>query len=334
MKQGKSLYNLIESNGNVGEIALVLRALQKGPLEDWALTACVYRQASVSVRIPEPKKLIKATLLLNLIEARNVKKKKAIYLTKLGRQFIKFKTLEKDRLTKEQGKLIFSVAVEKTDILEDILTIMNIFNLSQEGDFWVDGNDTRIDSIEGQILRLFQQLKIATYKDGNIVIKKEDKEWLFVLISSKHDVDIANLMDLLALKRKYGTMAEDFVLQREKERLVDCGRRDLSALVRKISDQNVAAGYDILSFNGNSLEDRYDRFIEVKGSVNDQLIFYISRNEVQVARKLQNKYWIYCVLNVGDIARQKIETINDPYKIIFQKKQFEIEPFLWRISKR
>ncbi len=334
MRKENTLYNLIKSNGNLGEIALVLRPLQKGALEDWVLKVCIYKQAGVSTRIPEPDTLINASAVLGLVEIRKRKKNRVVSLSRLGKNIVRLKTVEKDRLTKQQGKIIFSIALEKMDIIDDVLSVINMFNIYQNGDFRISSNDNRINYLEDQILRLFQQLKIATYQNGNIIVEKKDKEWLIALISSIRETSIDELLDLLTLKRKYGIMAEDFVLRKEKERLVKIGRMDLASLVKKISDQNISAGYDILSFDGCKSSLIPDRFIEVKGSSNNQLVFYISKNEIQIAQKMQDKYWIYCVLGVGNPTNQKIEIINNPYKRIFQEKQFNIEPILWRISEK
>lgn len=321
-------------NGNLGEIALVLRPLQKGALEDWVLKVRIYKQAGVSARIPEPDTLINVSVLLGLVEIKKKKKNRLLSLSRLGKNLIRFKTIEKDRLTKQQGKIIFSIAIKKMDIIEDVLSVINMFNISQNGDFWIGSNDNRINYLEDQILRLFQQLKIATYQSGNIIVEEKDREWLIALISSKREASIDELLELLALKRKHGIMAEDFVLHKEKERLIKIGRLDLANLVKKISDQNISAGYDILSFDGCKSSLIPDRFIEVKGSTDNWLVFYISKNETQIAQKMQDKYWIYCVLGVGNSPAQKIEIINNPYKRIFQEKQFNIEPILWRISEK
>ena len=120
-------------------------------------------------------------------------------------------------------------------------------------------------------------------------------------------------------------------MQVEKERLADSGRGDLADLVRRISDENVAAGYDILSFDGPESGVSPDRFIEVKGNSANQILFYITKNELEMARRMRNKYWVYCVLNVESIKSRKLEMLQDPYKSIFQTKKLEAEPVLWKV---
>lgn len=333
MRKSTVLYDLINSNGNLGELILVLGPLKRAPLKEWLLKACISMQSGISARIPEPDKLITISLILGLIEIKKPRKNNILILSDAGKRLLRFKTIEKDRFTKQQGRFIFSIAIARLDILKDILLVINMLNTSPNGNLWISSNDKRIDYIEDQILRFFQQLKIAKYAEGNIVFEKDDKEWLVALVSSKFNIDIDNLLDLLQLKRKYGIIAEDFVLQKERERLINGGQRQLAKLVKKISDQNVAAGYDISSFNGIGSSFIPDRFIEVKGTSNNNLTFYISKNEVEIAKKLQNEYWIYCVLNVTNSKARRTEIINNPYKIIFKEKKLTAEPVLWRICK-
>ena len=85
-----------------------------------------------------------------------------------------------------------------------------------------------------------------------------------------------------------GEKAEVFVFEHEKKRL----GQPLGEKVRWISEIDVTAGYDIVSFNSNqSLEP--DRFIEVKAVSNAG--FYWSRNEYEIAKLKGNTYYLYLV---------------------------------------
>jgi hypothetical protein len=198
---------------------------------------------------------------------------------------------------------------------------------------WINKNDKRIDFFEERILRFFQQLKIAQYRESNILIEKKDARWLLATVSSKFNIDIENLLNILAIKRKYGMFAEEFVMQEERARLIGIGRNDLARLVKKIGDQNIAAGYDILSYDGLLSGYIPDRFIEVKGTSEGNVHFYITKNELEVAKKMRDKYWIYCVLNVGSQKKRKIEMINNPSITVYESKKFKVEPVLWRVWK-
>ena len=101
-----------------------------------------------------------------------------------------------------------------------------------------------------------------------------------------------------------GEKAEPFVSEYEKKRL----RRPLCEKVRRISEIDVTAGYDIVSFNSDqSLES--DRFIEVKAVSNAG--FYWSRNEYEIAKLKGSTYYLYLVdlkrVNQQDYSPQIIQ---------------------------
>jgi len=331
MKKRKTLYDFFDSIGNLGEVALALHPLRRGAMERWVLKYSVYNQSGVSARIPDADLLIDLSIFLGLTEIKKEKRKAVISLTDAGKHLLIFKQFERDRFTKEQGKFLLSVVVKKLDILRDLVSVINLFNSDRNGDLWIGSYDIRIGYLENRILRLLQQLKVAKYYDENIVIAKQEIGWLLNMVSSELQIDIDNFLDLFEVRRQCGQLAEDFVLNKERERLSECERDDLAQLVKKISDQNIAAGYDILSFDGKGSDIFPDRFIEVKGTVGNQILFYISKNELEMARKLRDKYWIYCVLNVKMIKSKKLIMMRDPYETIFQNKNFTVEPVLWRV---
>ncbi|HXT13060.1 MAG TPA: DUF3883 domain-containing protein [Candidatus Angelobacter sp.] len=102
-------------------------------------------------------------------------------------------------------------------------------------------------------------------------------------------------------KRILADIAESFVVNFEKERLRNAGHTAESACVRQISRTRVNAGYDINSFDGQSIGLAHDRFIEVKGSGQASLRFIWTPNEMEKARRLGDNYWIYFV---GEIDRK------------------------------
>lgn len=92
----------------------------------------------------------------------------------------------------------------------------------------------------------------------------------------------------LRLNELAGEEAELFVLEYEKKRL----GVPLSEKVRRISEIDVEAGYDIVSFESLQSQEP-DRFIEVK-AVSDAG-FYWSKNEYEIARLKGDKYYLYLV---------------------------------------
>lgn len=94
----------------------------------------------------------------------------------------------------------------------------------------------------------------------------------------------------LARQAEAGAAAEAWVVQYERERLSDHPLRDQ---IRQVSEDDVSAGYDIVSFASvHSI--RHDRFIEVK-SHGERKVFHWSRNEIATAVEFGEDYALYLV---------------------------------------
>ncbi len=121
-------------------------------------------------------------------------------------------------------------------------------------------------------------------------------------------------LQIQEIKNKYGTEAEKFVLEYERSRLIshpDCKK------VKIISNIDVGAGFDIISFNNKSSR-VFDRFIEVK-SYSEDLQFYWSRNEVRVAEVKNEHYFLYLVnRNHLEDDGYSPTMIQNPYHTIFE----------------
>jgi len=98
------------------------------------------------------------------------------------------------------------------------------------------------------------------------------------------------LAEELAQQIKFGEEAELWVLDYEHNRLKS---HPLSSQIRKVSSDDVSAGYDIMSFkNDHSIN--LDLFIEVK-SHGERKVFHWSRNEIATALEFGNDYVLYLV---------------------------------------
>jgi len=94
----------------------------------------------------------------------------------------------------------------------------------------------------------------------------------------------------LAAQAAAGLLAEEWVLAYERRRLSDHPLRDL---IRRVSESDVAAGYDIISFAGTT-SIHHDLFIEVK-SYGEIKRFFWSRNEIATAAEFGEEYALYLV---------------------------------------
>lgn len=108
--------------------------------------------------------------------------------------------------------------------------------------------------------------------------------------------------EFIAIKRVMeanGTLGEELVLDLERRRLKRAGLPELAERIRWISRESVGEGYDIVSFEIDGTK----RFIEVKSTIGNQMLFEMSNNEWQTACRLGNRYFIYRVAYVTSNPR-------------------------------
>ena len=128
--------------------------------------------------------------------------------------------------------------------------------------------------------------------------------------------------------KKVGDAGENYVYDFEVNKLTKIGRKDLAKqIVKQYEDKTEFPGYDIQSFDldGNEI------FIEVKstkGKKNQS--FDISVNELNAAKRLENKFHIYLVVNAltdPHIAH----VISNPISLN-KENMLKIEPVSYNIS--
>jgi hypothetical protein len=103
-----------------------------------------------------------------------------------------------------------------------------------------------------------------------------------------------------------GQAGENWVINYERNYLIMKGKSELAERITRISEVNMAAGYDILSFES----DYSEKFIEVKTTALSKPEFFISANELEIARQLNGSYWIYLVSEI--YGEPKLFSIQDP----------------------
>jgi hypothetical protein len=136
--------------------------------------------------------------------------------------------------------------------------------------------------------------------------------------------------EFLKIKRtmeENGRLGEEHVLKAERTRLKRAKRLDLAAKISWVSQESVAEGYDILSFEVTGQE----RFIEVKATSGRQNTFEMSDNEWQKACELGEQYYICRVVNVRDDPSHT--HIRNPQQLEMQGKVQKTSTG-WRVTYR
>ena len=147
------------------------------------------------------------------------------------------------------------------------------------------------------------------------------------LRSRKDKYTLEQLLQRQAEQSQRGLEAEEFVLQYERKRIPQKAYK-----IKRISDFDVAAGYDIVSFVGSD-SDVYDRFIEVKCYLGTPHFFW-SENEADVAKRKGSKY-VLCLVDYTKINEEGYvpEFIVNPYETIFNDDTWLVGTSSYKVQK-
>ena len=205
------------------------------------------------------------------------------------------------------------------EIIEQ-LAAMSINRLVEEGIF--DKDATGFDAEKGHLtikrsafplayaaVRNFLTMAGALDKEENgeiCVAGNYESDWTEQLCNRRKKFTLEQLLKQQEDQSRRGLEAEEFVLGLERKRLPELAQK-----IKRISDFDVAAGYDIVSYESNETE-HYDRFIEVKCYMGSPHFFW-SENESDVARIKADKYILCLVdyLRMGEPGYQP-EFIRNP----------------------
>lgn len=143
---------------------------------------------------------------------------------------------------------------------------------------------------------------ISLRKDGNYAINS------ILIRSVKHKkkdrkLTQASLLKILEIQQRQGELGEEFVLTFELRRL---SHHPNISNIKRISIVDVAAGYDIVSFEDET-SPQLNRFIEVK-TFKDKPHFHWSANEIETAKLQGDKYYLYLV-DINQIDNTNYEPI-------------------------
>jgi hypothetical protein len=162
-------------------------------------------------------------------------------------------------------------------------------------------------------------LGVLEETEEGYIVRNEYLNTITTFINEPKGFTEEQMLEWLQEKKKLGDTAEHLILKFERERLKLSGFHVESKCVRLVGKLRTDAGYDIESFNGKSSDMHFDRFIEVKGSVQPKLRFVWSSNEMKVAEKLKEKYWIYYQGGIDTetgTSKYKPILLQDPFHTI------------------
>ena len=267
------------------------------------------------LKLPNYDEIENFCLKLNLI----IKNSDDIKLTKFG---IEISELFKQDVSLANKKIV-EQCFETQDIKKNIENALEKFHYS-DGKNWIPKWDVVSLFENVHILPILYQTGFLQKNDLSVTVNSEFGELISKKIKRK--ITLKQLEKNLGHQKKIGDVAEEIVLNFEKNRLKNLGFEDESNKTRRISIDFANAGYDIESFSGKANDGLPNRFIEVKGTTKKELDFHWSINEIITAKNLGSNYWIYHVSEI-DIQNKTSpddpKIINNPYDHIFSSNLFQ-----------
>ena len=258
-----------------------------------------------------------------------------IEITNLGLRLIALNPELYYRLNEAQKELIVTECFITGKFSSDIINILARFTFTGSEYAWSNVEPTEEERIT-DLIRLMLEAGLLKYKDTNLFINDKYVSTVYKILNPSRLLTSLELAERIKNEKAIGDVAEQIALISERARLKGQGLVLESECIERVSEIDVAAGFDIKSFNSNSPKLIYDRFIEVKGSTNTDLDFYWSRNEIEQARKLRSKYWVYfvCGIDLQTKTSNDIIRICDPVLDILGNKEFEVVAELFSIKKK
>lgn len=165
-------------------------------------------------------------------------------------------------------------------------------------------------------------------KNGEIVVA-DYYESIFAkdLKERRKKFTLEQLLKQQEEQSKRGLEAEEFALKLERNRIPGKTHK-----IKRISDFDVAAGYDIVSYASEN-SDKYDRFLEVKCYLGN-LHFFWSENECDIAKQKGDKY-VLCLVDytrIGEPGYQPLY-IQDPYNVIFSDDSWLVNTASFKVQR-
>ena len=278
-------------------------------------------------RLPNYAKLERLCEKLNLVRT----KSDTIYLTDLGRKL--FELYDSDTYKNFNDFFIKNV-VFSSEIGNQIHDAISKFYVGKHYNLYYP---------KDEIYRLFKSTEILPILYEVSLLKKKydvieiNTEYLQMIVQNKRKISQNQLEVQLQNQKIIGSIAEEIVLEFERNRLIKEGHKTESAKIRQISDEFANAGYDIESFAEDKNGEIRQIFIEVKGSSGTEIDFHLSINELEKAKESKENYLIYFVseinIKVGKSARDPI-IIHDPYVTIFKSSAFTVKAEKYHIVRR
>ena len=239
-------------------------------------------------------------------------------LTPAGQNFLALNPEGLYELAPGQSGFLYRNLIQRPPYSEITLSFFSLFrSRGKERSFSLDLSSLVLSADQGRLISLLRRLGVIYISRGIAVVTKEYQPQISA-VRARRRLSLDELEALLLQQKMRGNAAELAVVEMERHRLCAAGFPIEAAAVALISDVDVAAGYDIESFNGGSVALEPDRFIEVKSTASSEGRFFWSQNELATAQYLGDRYWIYHLraFSLDDPGSAACVLINDPAAMV------------------
>ena len=321
-EDGIPLFKLVGPE-DIGSVNLVLACLAGGLQETGPTIRALLMRSGVSGGIVNARACLCFAIQLGLVEEDD----QEVRLSPLGEELLQFASWPPyNVLAQAQGRRLLDELVERPDFMTPLARLMRKMRRRRDGSLELFPGSISLPVDETQCLHALQSLSAVRYSGGVLVMDADSYEAIATVIGRAAALTEDELLRLLELQRVRAVRAEDHVKELEVYRLTSGGRQDLAGLVERVAVRNVAAGYDIRSFE----LDGSDRYIEVKSSTTKKIRFFLSWNERRFLEEHDSISWIYFVPRVQDLPfpSNPVVAIPNPSKWIRECATLEAREFL------
>lgn len=326
---------MIDSLNEINRLLVAIINLShgsKGALEKSVIRFC--KDIVIEGRFPDHRSTINFSIEIGIV----VRSGNRLQLTELGKDLLKLNQKFEYELNEQQkdflAKRCFLAGKTSSQVTEILKQLVPAYS---SGTYRWSPVDNAPLSADPSVVEMMRQTGLLRSIDGTLEVEHRYVALVRDLLKPPGLITTEELVLQLKNQEIIGRIAEDIVLHFEKKRLQDMKCFAEAECIQKISDLNVGAGYDIASFDGQNMDLVHDRFIEVKGATGPYVYFYWTKNEMEQAKVLGSKYWIYFV---GEIDKESKTSkaqpilIRDPAKNILQNNEFKIECKQFSVSRK
>lgn len=207
------------------------------------------------------------------------------------------------------------------EVSEQLKSFLVNFQLETDEIYFATTQSDKIkfSSIRNLLLEL-EFITVSTDKNSYFV-NSEFRE-LFIQYFKKRKVSPKTFKKQQEEKEAIGLNAEKSIIDFEIRRLSEISLNPND--IEHIALTDVTVGYDIKSFE-NHLDNnskRIDRYIEVKAVSVENYNFFWSRNEMEIAKIFNEKYFLYLlpVISKNTFDLEKLMIISNPFNNIYSNK--------------